>query len=350
MPYRLPALDGIRAIAIALVVLFHARMLSGVLLPEWIELPVASGWLGVDLFFFLSGVVLTLPYTLTTPPSPRAFFTARYIKIVPSYYLCLFVLAALCVNLTFTFNATVKDFATHLVFIHNLFNETHDRYEVAFWSIAPEVQFYVILPFIIGPFMRRPWLVAGAMIAVSIIWRWWAINSGSLVDLKIHELPAYLDIYAAGMVVALAYVALARAPARPYIWSIAMCAGVVGSLVLMHSMLPGSGFPNWTLPLAFNLVFRTLLGASFACATLGALLGVSPVRSIIGNTVMRFIATISYNLYLWHIVVDYAIKPYIQPLNNWPMTFVIISTGVSIIIATIITFGFERPLLKLARA
>ena len=88
-PDRLHGLDTLRAIAIVVVILFHAYTFGPAALH-----PIASfGWMGVDLFFVLSGYLigtqLLRPYTRGQRPSLISFYWRRSIRVLPAYWVVL---------------------------------------------------------------------------------------------------------------------------------------------------------------------------------------------------------------------------------------------------------------------
>ena len=94
---RLPVLNGIRGFAILMVVLLHNWSLIWFSMPQWLSPYVRCGFVGVELFFFLSGFVLTLPYLkakFENKPLPhwKEFLSRRYLKIFPSYLFCICIL------------------------------------------------------------------------------------------------------------------------------------------------------------------------------------------------------------------------------------------------------------------
>jgi peptidoglycan/LPS O-acetylase OafA/YrhL len=163
---RLPGLDSLRALAISAVMLFHLSWL----LPESFGPVARFGWMGVDLFFVLSGYLigsqLLRPYTRGERPSLREFYRRRIYRILPAYLvvLCLYFtfpvwreaegISPLWQFLTFTENFFV-DYSVHQAFSH-------------VWSLCVEEHFYLVLPLLVLAMMRRPsaWKTAALVVAV----------------------------------------------------------------------------------------------------------------------------------------------------------------------------------------
>ncbi|MCE2885130.1 MAG: acyltransferase, partial [Planctomycetaceae bacterium] len=198
----LPELDGLRFLAIVPVVLFHATMslylkhaesggtqasaLDGSQGDAVFRSPLgwiaSHGFLGVQLFFLISGFVVTLPFArhhLLGARAPRlqAFYLKRLTRIEPPYIiaLCLFGLGVLAVAPE---NFRIADFASGLVYLRTaLFGNEPWAFFIS-WSLEIEVQFYLIVPFLAMVFaiprtaMRRTILViaiaAGAAYAAHV--------------------------------------------------------------------------------------------------------------------------------------------------------------------------------------
>src|SRR5579872_3675094 len=98
---RLGVLDGLRGIAVLLVLWYHVWEISFLPAPAaWLQFLPETGFVGVHLFFFLSGFVITYPFVGAAAarrpaPSWGHFAWRRFLKIVPSYALCIVVAYAI---------------------------------------------------------------------------------------------------------------------------------------------------------------------------------------------------------------------------------------------------------------
>ena len=145
-----PALDGLRGIAIILVICCH----NFNFLPyfEW-------GWIGVDLFFVLSGFLITdiLLKTRESKNFLQNFFIRRILRIFPLYYgtlLVFFLLAPLFQNLVGQFNYYTSDQPMSWMHLQNWLYITHQKTSDLlllnhFWSLSVEEQFYLFWPFVV---------------------------------------------------------------------------------------------------------------------------------------------------------------------------------------------------------
>src|SRR5437763_17022422 len=91
----LPQLDGIRAVAVTLILLVHCVIVPGHGTAAWILRNVLwNGWIGVDLFFVLSGYLITsiLLRARTRPHYFRNFYARRFLRIFPPYYAVIAIL------------------------------------------------------------------------------------------------------------------------------------------------------------------------------------------------------------------------------------------------------------------
>ena len=151
---RIHGLDTLRAVAILLVMVFHLQNL----LPELLE-PLASvGWMGVDLFFVLSGYLIGLqllrPLLADKRPSLAEFYRRRAFRILPAY---LVVLALYVWVPAWRESPGLSPAWEFLTFTENLFVDySHNHAFSHVWSLCVEEHFYLILPILVLLLSHRP--------------------------------------------------------------------------------------------------------------------------------------------------------------------------------------------------
>jgi peptidoglycan/LPS O-acetylase OafA/YrhL len=179
----------LRGIAIALVLLVHfgARILPESASGEWVLAFCRSGWCGVDLFFVLSGFLITgiLLDTRDSPGYYRKFFARRMLRIFPLYYgVLLVVFVVLPLVAPGVVDARVREHQAWLwLYVSNYLGVFEGAEPLRgttlnfahFWSLAIEEQFYLCWPFIVSLAGRRHLhRVCWTMVAVAVPLRWGA--------------------------------------------------------------------------------------------------------------------------------------------------------------------------------
>jgi peptidoglycan/LPS O-acetylase OafA/YrhL len=178
---RIPALDGIRGLAILMILLYHGFGLEGFyILNGKLLTALRFGWAGVDLFFVLSGFLIggTLLDVEGSQNYYSVFYIRRFYRILPLYAaLCLFSLFVFHLRLgthAWLFDGRVPWYA-YLTFGQNFWmvglNNISPRELASTWSLAIEEQFYLTLPFIVRNVSRKslPFLLAAGVLLASLI-------------------------------------------------------------------------------------------------------------------------------------------------------------------------------------
>lgn len=180
----IPELDGLRFFAILGVVLFHARLsfFSGenispwghVEPSRWLEYAIENGWYGVQLFFVISGFIITAPFVrhyTQGADKPRLFnyFQRRFKRIEIPYFIALagaFLVTPLYQGGSFTSQLT--DFFYGITYTHNLFKPDilNPLLPVA-WTLELEIQFYLLAPLLCYVYkIKTQWLRVGILLGV----------------------------------------------------------------------------------------------------------------------------------------------------------------------------------------
>jgi peptidoglycan/LPS O-acetylase OafA/YrhL len=364
--------DGLRGIAILLVVIFHTWLFSW-LTPELSlfgrDVPVAilarAGYLGVELFFAISGFVLFFPqaeFALQGGklPGTRDFIYRRFIKIVPSYALALAATAVVAAPLFHGPRDFAAALANHALFLQNFWSDGFGPVNSVFWSLAIEVQFYVCFPAIARAFRRAPLAVATVMIAVALGYRYAVAACCLQVETVERQLPAFLDVFAFGMLAAYAVVWLrtrVTGLAR-YRWACTLVAllCVAACIALLQSAdavtYDNGGRERWIL------WHRTVLAALVALLAVASCLAARWWQRLLANPVLIFLGILSYNLYLWHTLIliwmwrhdvpkAATVNPHDDP--HWKIVYIALGWSVCLAVSAAIAYFIERPLLGTVR-
>jgi peptidoglycan/LPS O-acetylase OafA/YrhL len=282
------------------------------------------------------------------------FFRRRIVRIVPLHYLTMLVFLVF-ITPTLLFENFWKDLFSHLVFVHNFSVNLSGAINGANWSLATEMQFYVLM-MLLAPWLRmtRSWKIF--LLFVGIAWSW-RFGVTVLVPpdktlgvfpifVAATQLPGMLDEFAIGILLArfvrtetgtrvLSY--FNNNPAR--VSAVWLLAGLL-IYATLSIFWPFSSY--WYYPLMI-IFFRTLLGIAFGAILFAACI-VTPA-GLIGKLASPFyyLGTISYGIYLWHLPVLLSLKriEWLSPGYALPLVL-----GITIIFAVISWHFFEQPLIQ----
>jgi peptidoglycan/LPS O-acetylase OafA/YrhL len=365
---HLAPLDGLRGIAIALVVWFHVWQITW--LPadvtlfghtfnfNWIA---EDGFVGVDLFFFISGFCLFYPYVRTKfdgkPEQTLATFAyRRAVKILPSYVLAIALFSGFGWATYASLGDEVKQIALHLLFIHTFWYESYGSINGVLWSLAVEVQFYVAFPLIAWAALRRPWLTFAAMAILANAFRLIVQHNYDVVH-QMDQLPGTLDLFGSGMLAAYVFRLVAvRAPrlaARRSVWTSLALAGFVGLWAILQSDFQARVLDGW--PQNWHVYGNPLMTLDFIAIALGSLFAFPLWQRVLANPGLTFLSAISYNLYLWHQAVARALlAAHVPPWTgasehsdpHWGFAYSFVAFAAAVSVATVVTYAFERPIMR----
>jgi peptidoglycan/LPS O-acetylase OafA/YrhL len=313
-------LDGVRALAAGLVMVFHFRTVSGVVPPEPLDLVIGNGWVGVDIFFAISGFILFLPWARAhhdhSLVSRRRYFRNRALRILPAYWFNLFVLVALSASgLLFTLPG-LRTLLLNATFTASYVRPgTWTLVNGVAWTLFCEVVFYLLLPFLARLFVGRRWVLGlPLVVAVCMTLRWEAIHAyadpASHVALQqsLFNIGGTLDEFAMGMTMGAVWARLEfsrRVLPRwsPIVLVVAGLAGIWGTLWLLQDVVGPSAYWNGAGPWAWLplMTFKPIIAASAAVFILGICYQPNLVGRVFSTRALVYLGTISYGLYLWHL-------------------------------------------------
>lgn len=270
----IPALDGIRGLAATLIVLYHARMPS---LP--------GGFLAVDVFFVLSGFLIT---RLLLNSTDRDFSWSRFClrrlrRLWPALLLFLLVYL-LTAPLIFTEDSFSKHFRDALLtagYVVNYASVYSDPLTLLghVWTLAVEMQFYLVWPLVMLLIARVPprmgLVILFGLFLLATASRWWQATPDDLWGFYVRT-----DARASGLILGAILAVLRIRIAEYWCW--------LGLLLLAFSMT------------FYSTQWVTSARYGFTLAEVGAALLIMSQPRWLGGPFWRWLAILSYSLYLWH--------------------------------------------------
>jgi peptidoglycan/LPS O-acetylase OafA/YrhL len=294
----MPELDTLRGIAVMGVVLLHAFywQYAGLSFGPWARRFVSAtepGWMGVNLFFVLSGFLITgiLLDSKNNPYFYRRFYTRRALRILPAYYLLLIVLlllrssSAAFVGLSFVYLANMTDF----------FGVACDYGPL--WSLAVEEHFYILWPTVVHKVTtRRLALISAAIVILTP-----ALRATSFALGHKNGLDWYTWFVADGLAAgSLLAIALRAGISRKQVWT--LCWILMSSAVLLVVVGRPFGITTRNRLLGAGLQYTTITAMCAGILLLFLLVGTSSAKSYVNFSPLRFLGYLSYGLYLNHLL------------------------------------------------
>ena len=337
--WRLSSLDGLRGLAAILVFFDHVSGRNISLIQSLDFSNSGLGRSGVYLFFVLSSFLLTSQFLkpkikLGSWKIWIIYFKKRLLRIYPLYII---VLLGYLLLWGYTFNK----FFSHLFLLEG---------ESCFWTIVVEVKYYFFLPAIVYVMLKilnkNLWLFSAFLFAVylidGLIWfRLGAVTTISLIP--------YLPTFLIGAGAALVNVKVAELPQidnDKFKWR---CDAI--SIVAIVTIFWMIWFVKDDHAVVSNLPFElfrfnipVMYGIVWAIFLVCHLWGKGLVKSILNHPLLRFIGTIGFGFYLWHIpVLGYLDAHLILPSALKFMAIFVVTTGV----ASVTYFLIEKPFMQL---
>ena len=334
-----PALDGLRAVSIGMVLVSHLAIYGGA--ASLVRgAGNASGSAGVTVFFVISGYLITtlllVEERATGGISLRGFYARRALRIFPAYYTYLAVLVGLTL-VGLVPRAPLHDFLSSAVYLRNFIGRGHET--AHFWSLAVEEHFYLFWPsfLILIPNRHRLRATLG-LIAAVCVWRSVLVLTGNATVGALYvRTDLRVDSILVGCVLALLLVRSGGAPLfRHHARSALLAAAALG---------------GWSM-FAFRVPYADAVATTVSAALIGIVVhhvvtapegGASRVLSL---GPMRAMGRLSYSLYLWQqlfmgpVVADAALTG----LRRFPLDLALTFAA-----AAASYFLVEKPFLRLKK-
>lgn len=355
---NIAVLDGVRGIACLLVVAYHIGLLTSRETKIWVSVgpdhPLFSSIMseaasGVTLFFVLSGFLLFLPYAKSILfdnawPAARLFYLRRGFRIIPAYYVCLFIIIFLSQQ-QYLQRAHLKELGLFLTFFMDSTNATNHQLNGPFWTLAVEWQFYLLLPLFAwgmslivkrGVLKWRLWKLAfclAALISWGVLTRYGGLyfalfrSRSFIVPRSVLNIfifffygtsGKYLEDFAVGMLISVCYTYAKSLPTdhplniqlrrmSTWLWRL-------GILLLLFMAMWHFDRANFnTLPFLdwivrsgpflnyYDWLSELGLALGFGLCVTAILFGPAGLQRVFTWNPLRWVGLISYSMYMWHL-------------------------------------------------
>jgi peptidoglycan/LPS O-acetylase OafA/YrhL len=342
LSYR-PGLDGLRALAVAGVFIYHARI-------TWLP----GGFLGVDLFFVLSGYLITslllVEWDTRHVIDLRRFWLRRARRLFPAVVVVVLVSLVLAATLARDDLTRTRGDALSSIFYYTNWHEiiaSHSYFSFVgrpsllnhLWSLAVEEQFYVVWPLLLVAGLvllgrRRFMFVVAAGIAASTT-EMWLLYNRSDPSRVYYGTDTRASLLLMGILLALAWPYVERLAHRLLLLELAGLAALVATIVLFRELqdFDPSLYQGGDLAAAF--CFAVLIAAvAHPESTLGRAVGWRP---------LRWIGERSYGIYLWHFPILEVTRPGVDVSWTGP-ELVVVQAALVVLAAELSYRCVEQPI------
>lgn len=347
--YR-PALDGLRGLAVLMVMLDHAGSYL------WQTDKLSGGGFGVDIFFVLSGFLITVllleEWQKTGGISLKNFYARRALRLLPALFGVLLVCVAYAAYISLhsgnktAATSIIKSALFTLFYIPNLalaFGWTGFNLLAHTWSLGIEEQFYLIWPLSLllllklSPKLKTIAVVIGVGIILAIIYRATLLQLGTPADVLYLRPDTRADSLLLGCFTAVLWHrgVISSIPWSRYFWpAIAIVFGLAAFRPALLQALP--------------MGLYSVLAAAAAVMILGLLQDSVP-RQIFEFRPLVYTGRISYGMYLWHFPVNSILVPLLMRARVPTFISLLVLFVSTFVVATISFRLIEQPFLKLKR-
>ena len=230
---------------------------------------------------------------------------------------------------------------------------------VVLWTLAVEVQFYLLVPLLAPLFRKKPvpcyLIMAGMGICFRRLWTMPMADT----TLFVNRLPNMLDVYANGMMAAHIFAGLAKNKDRrtltACLGTAAAAVGLWGMFRIINAQARTSGYDVLR---AGQLHWRWLFSFCGSLFLVGGSLSFRPLRALFSNRFVRFLSGISFNFYIWHQWLAVKLKAWRIPAyaseaphkaaeQPWQLQYTLLCFAAAFVLAVLITYLVEKPCARL---
>jgi len=351
-----PEINGLRAVAILMVMWMHSSFYFLDLQSPGQQIYhsfISLGTHGVDLFFVISGFLITgiLIDTSGQKNSLKKFYIRRTLRIFPVYYLTLVLGISLLFFIVPDFSLGIRE-AMYFVYLQNLFSVV-DIEEIAyfrvFWSLAVEEQYYLFWPVIFLWARKQSWelFLCITLIFASVLGRSILVDGGAFVTARDITF-LHMDGLCLGGLLAVLIHKFGKSERMRKISFMSLI--MIGTVYALYAIFSKGSFADIEIVLKYGIIIFSLFYFFLLMWIL-----TNPennlFKTILRSPPLQSIGSVSYGMYIFHgPIMFFAIEhSYFKSHGYWGAHLGLLATGVvlSYILAFMSYKFFEKPILKL---
>jgi len=319
---RIYELDAFRGVAAMAVLMYHYTTVYDKIFDTTSIFNFSYGWMGVPLFFILSGFVITL--TINRCKSPFDFLYRRFMRLYPTYWICLLITLSVVYKSDFKmFQLPLIDVLMNFTMVEELFG--FKLVDGSYWSLLPELLFYLLMAFLmLFKKTNNVLLFNIPILIICLIHYFWQIPF-------LWRILYYLPLFMIGISFYNIYIG----KKENYFHILIVC-NLALSIFLYHKIQS-----SVSVKVLF-ISFTSFVGLFY--------LFVYGKLKFLGNSkVLVFLGTISYPLYLIHENVGLIIINYLDIYFDLRNIGIVLALIISIVLAYVVTFYLEPPFNKIIK-
>ncbi|CAM3949292.1 acyltransferase [Smaragdicoccus niigatensis] len=381
-------LDGVRALAVVMVLATHSWQFAGRPRFGGAEIIFETGYIWIDVFFILSAYLLTRPWFTAELrgrpwPSFRTYMSRRIHRIAPAYYVSIIAVLAAYAGTKALPTSAIEgslgfwNLGSVLLFVQNyvpVASRNFNGLNSPWWTLGVELTWYFVLPLAAAAFMYRRWRIALPIaIVVSLVWAYVSLHSlDAVVNYLIHtvdaraelrtgvvanaevirnrlgaQLPAFAVDFAVGLVLARLEVVRKLSPEATGRWTsrpVAIAAFVAGVMTIVVTELV---LLTWGTSADMTAYSRVPFAIGLGLCLLGMAYGPRALRRPFELTAVRYVGWVSYGVYLYHVPILAWLSQRITPTDplRTLAVYASITLALSVVAGTVSWLIIERAFL-----
>jgi len=346
-----PALDGLRAVAVLFVMGFHSSGPIGNLAAR------GGGWVGVDVFFVISGFLITSILLHEKENNGfinlKNFYLRRMLRLMPAYYAFLTCTAIFNPTHCQHMGAAV---GIALVYLSNYdlvlgWNHIEGSGTDITWSLALEEQFYLLWPTVLNLLSKHLFKITIGSIIICQLWKVFLLTHGASWPYLEAAFDTKIDTLMFGALGAMAYFQpQSRAWLNKFLSSKFVPLAIFALLLIYVRAI---GHPSGTMSLFNQIIYWDVRLPAFAALTTALILSIcvqpnSLVATMLSCGIFTWLGKLSYSIYLWHGLSFLVLMSVLKfPLEKWQIEIVGYLTAIGF--AAVSYYLVEKPFLDIKK-